>query len=98
MQIHYKGQNLFDEEANNIIDAWKRHGNELSVCSCRNLFWTFYCLSYVNEARLFKSVFSGGILNPVEHLQWSFLGEIFSGFYLLIDFAKKLHRRCLSGF
>ena len=29
MQIHYKGQNLFDEEANNIIDAWKRRGNEL---------------------------------------------------------------------
>ena len=79
MQIHYKGQNLFDEEANNI-DAWKRRGNELSVYSCRNLFWTFYWLSYVNEARLFKSVFSGGILNPVEHLQLSFWGKYLEAF------------------
>ena len=26
MQIHYNGQNVFDEEADNILDVWKRRG------------------------------------------------------------------------
>ena len=37
------------------------------------------------------------IQNPVEHLQQSFFAKILNGYELLTIFAKKLHRRCLTG-
>ena len=33
--------------------------------------------------------------NPFEHLRWSFFEKLINGFFIS---AKRLHRRCLTGF
>ena len=38
------------------------------------------------------------ILESVEHLRWSFFAEIVNGLNQLTNFAKTLHRICMTGF
>ena len=70
-----------------------------------NTIKNFFPQSKVNEIFFFfqrltfpTKTCQGRIYNPVKHARWSFLANIVNGFKLLTILAKKLHRRCSTGF